>query len=195
MSFRSTDSYHFAELYREISDLKKAATKHEAEKKEQADVVQQDKLIVTSACLRACVSSLQSIPQTSITNRPPRLLVSYRLFTEGRSNRLPEVFARPGLDGKRVPGDLEIHQNGLRYQSPLKGEAKIGEHAFGRRDLSHTFSSILANTCCYLRNTDLLFNNMQHLFFQPCDKELIVLIHIHLKSPIMIGKKKAKVCD
>ena len=39
---------------------------------------------------------------------------------------------------------------------------------------------------------DLLFSNIKHLFFQPCDDELIVVIHVHLKSPIMIGKKKAK---
>jgi nucleosome binding factor SPN SPT16 subunit len=39
----------------------------------------------------------------------------------------------------------------------------------------------------------LLFSNIKHLFFQPCDDELIVVIHIHLKAPIMIGKKKAKV--
>lgn len=41
---------------------------------------------------------------------------------------------------------------------------------------------------------DILFSNIKHLFFQPCDHEVIVLIHVHLKSPIMIGKKKAKVC-
>lgn len=43
-----------------------------------------------------------------------------------------------------------------------------------------------------LTRTDLLFSNIKHLFFQPCDHELLVIIHVHLKSPIMIGKKKAK---
>ena len=33
---------------------------------------------------------------------------------------------------------------------------------------------------------------MKHLLFQPCDQELIVVLHIHLKNPILIGKKKAK---
>jgi nucleosome binding factor SPN SPT16 subunit len=37
-----------------------------------------------------------------------------------------------------------------------------------------------------------LFSNMKHLLFQPCDGELIVVLHIHLKNPILIGKKKAK---
>lgn len=39
---------------------------------------------------------------------------------------------------------------------------------------------------------DILFSNMKHLLFQPCDGELIVVLHIHLKNPILVGKKKAK---
>ncbi|KAK6094527.1 FACT complex subunit spt16 [Batrachochytrium dendrobatidis] len=81
-----------------------------------------------------------------------------------RPTRLPDVFVRPGLEGKRFPGDLEIHLNGLRYQSQLKSDQKI----------------------------DILFSNVKHLFFQPCDGELIVLLHVHLKTPIMLGKKKTK---
>ncbi|KAG1859511.1 FACT complex subunit-domain-containing protein [Suillus tomentosus] len=53
-------------------------------------------------------------------------------------------------------------QNSLHYQSPM-GSQKI----------------------------DVLFTNIKHLFFQPCDKELMVIVHIHLRAPIMIGKKKA----
>jgi len=79
-----------------------------------------------------------------------------------RPIRLPEVFVRPALDGKRLPGEVEIHQNGLRYQSPM-GSQKI----------------------------DILFSNIKHLFFQPCEHELLVIVHIHLKSPMMIGKRKA----
>ena len=45
ITYRSTDSFRFAEIHKEISDLKKAATKKENEKKEMADVVEQDKLI------------------------------------------------------------------------------------------------------------------------------------------------------
>ncbi len=68
------------------------------------------------------------------------------------------------MDGKRVPGEVEIHQNGLRYQSPLRQDHRI----------------------------DILFSNVKHLFFQPCAHELIVLIHVHLKTPVIIGKKKTK---
>ncbi|KAF2202190.1 SPT16-domain-containing protein [Delitschia confertaspora ATCC 74209] len=73
------------------------------------------------------------------------------------------VYMRPALDGKRMPGTVEIHQNGLRYHHG-SGGVKI----------------------------DILFSNIKHLFFQPSQHELIVIIHIHLKNPIMIGKKKAK---
>lgn len=45
ITYRSTDSFRFAEIHKEISDLKKAATKKENEKKEMADVVEQDRLI------------------------------------------------------------------------------------------------------------------------------------------------------
>ena len=42
-----------------------------------------------------------------------------------RPHKMPEVFVRPALDGKRLPGEVEIHQNGVRYQSPM-GSQKIG---------------------------------------------------------------------
>ncbi|KAI8322331.1 FACT complex subunit spt16 [Martensiomyces pterosporus] len=82
-----------------------------------------------------------------------------------RPTRLPDVFMRPVTDGKRFPSALEIHANGLRYLST------------GRSSNS---------------TIDLLFNNIRHLFFQPCDNELLVLIHVHLKNPIMMGKKKTQ---
>lgn len=66
------------------------------------------------------------------------------------------------MEGKRVPGKLEIHSNGIRYQSPLSTTQRV----------------------------DILFSNVRHLFFQPCQHELIVIIHIHLKDPIIIGNKK-----
>ncbi|KAF9916544.1 FACT complex subunit spt16, partial [Lobosporangium transversale] len=130
LSFRSADGARMTEIYNQILELKKNAVKKESERKEMADIVEQDKLIEIKG------------------KRPPRL---------------PDVFARPGLDGKR-PGELEIHSNGLRYVSPLRNENRI----------------------------DILFNNIKHLFFQPCDGELIVLIHCQLKNPIMIGKKKTE---
>ena len=39
---------------------------------------------------------------------------------------------------------------------------------------------------------DLNFKNINLAFFQPAQKEVLVLIHFHLHDPIMIGKKKTK---
>lgn len=39
---------------------------------------------------------------------------------------------------------------------------------------------------------DILFSNIKHLFFQPSQQELIVIIHMHLKDPIIIGKRKTR---
>ncbi|KAI7889566.1 FACT complex subunit-domain-containing protein [Mucor mucedo] len=130
LTFRSADTHRMAEIYRNISDMKKEATKKEAERREMADVVEQDNLVV-------------------IKGRRPV--------------RLPDVYVRPQTESKRLPGELEIHQNGLRYQS-IRSDSSF----------------------------NVLFSNVKHLFFQPCDNELLVLVHIHFKNPILIGKKKTK---
>lgn len=80
----------------------------------------------------------------------------------GRTKRLDQIFVRPSPDTKRVPSTVFIHENGIRYQSPLRTDSRI----------------------------DILFSNIKNLFFQSCKGELIVIIHIHLKNPILIGKKK-----
>ncbi|KAI9495094.1 FACT complex subunit-domain-containing protein [Zychaea mexicana] len=130
LTFRSADTHRMAQIYRDITDLKKDAAKKEAQRKEMADVVEQDNLAVVKG---------------------------------RRPHRLPDVYVRPQLDGKRLPGELEIHQNGIRYQS-IKSDNSF----------------------------NVLFSNVKHLFFQPCDNELLVLIHVHFKNPVLIGKKKTK---
>jgi nucleosome binding factor SPN SPT16 subunit len=92
VTYRSTDGHRFDILSRQITDLKKEVNKREQQKKELADVIEQDVLV-------------------EMRGRRPI--------------KLPEVFIRPAPDGKRLPGEVEIHQNGLRYQSPL-GTQKIG---------------------------------------------------------------------
>lgn len=79
-----------------------------------------------------------------------------------QARTLENIYLRPSLEGKRLSGRVEIHQNGLRYTH------LTGQHV------------------------DVLFSNIKHMFFQPCDNELIVIIHVHLINPIMIGKKKSK---
>ena len=80
-----------------------------------------------------------------------------------RPIRLGDVYLRPAQDGKRVPGEVEIHQNGLRYTSAQRND-----------------------------HVDVVFSNVKHLFFQPSVGELLVIIHVHLKNPIIIGKRKTK---
>lgn len=80
----------------------------------------------------------------------------------GRTKRLDQIFVRPSPDSKRVPSTVFIHENGIRYQSPLRTDSRI----------------------------DILFSNIKNIFFQSCKGELIVIIHIHLKNPILMGKKK-----
>ncbi|KAI8834781.1 FACT complex subunit SPT16 N-terminal lobe domain-containing protein [Chytriomyces cf. hyalinus JEL632] len=133
MTFKSSDMARFAEIFREVNELKKDVSKREADRKEKAGLVEQDKLIES------------------------------RGQAGGRRMILRDVFARPALEGKRISGDLEVHTNGLRYQTHMRDQ-KI----------------------------DVLFSNIKHLVFQPCEGELIVLIHIHLKNEIMIGRKKTK---
>ncbi|KAF7338622.1 FACT complex subunit SPT16 [Mycena venus] len=129
--FRSLDNHRFDNICKQITDLKKEANKREQQKKEMADVVEQDNLV-------------------ELKSRRPA--------------KMPEAFIRPALDGKRLAGEVEIHQNGVRYLSP--------------------------NGQKFLFAADILFSNVKHLFFQPCDHELLVIVHLHLKAPIMIGKKK-----
>lgn len=130
LTYRSKDARHLTDVADQITEMKKAATRKEQEKKDMEDVVEQDKLV-------------------EIRNRRP--------------HRLDNIFMRPAMESKRVGGAVEIHQNGLRYHH-LAGGQKI----------------------------DVLFSNVKHLFFQPCVGELIVIIHVHLINPIIVGKKKTK---
>jgi nucleosome binding factor SPN SPT16 subunit len=74
--------------------------------------------------------------------------------------RLKDLYMRPVIGSRRVQGTLEAHTNGLRYTT-LKGD-----------------------------KVDLLYNNIKQAFFQPSRSEMIVLLHFHMKSPIIISKKK-----
>ena len=71
-----------------------------------------------------------------------------------RPIKMGDAFVRPALDGKRLPGEVEIHQNGIRYQS--MGPQKVGtsfslEKAvlFWKLDCSNClqmFCSVTSNT-------------------------------------------------
>ena len=69
-----------------------------------ADVIEQDNLAEIKGIY---VSIIDFLPVGDLT-----------LGLGRRPVRMPEVFVRPALDGKRLAGDLEIHSNGLRYSAP-----------------------------------------------------------------------------
>ena len=105
-------------------------------------------------------------------------------LVEGRKARLADTWLRPPFEGKRSTGDVEIHQNGIRWASKARSEHKCGQSL-----------SLTPMVVAHAAHADILYSNIRHLLFQPCDNELVVLIHVHLKQPIMLGKKKVKVSE
>uniref|UniRef100_A0A8C2UM69 FACT complex subunit n=1 Tax=Chinchilla lanigera TaxID=34839 RepID=A0A8C2UM69_CHILA len=78
-----------------------------------------------------------------------------------RSNpKLKDLYIRPNIAQKRMQGSLEAHVNGFRFTS-VRGD-----------------------------KVDILYNNIKHALFQPCDGEMIIVLHFHLKNAIMFGKKR-----
>jgi nucleosome binding factor SPN SPT16 subunit len=77
-----------------------------------------------------------------------------------RVPRLADLTMRPVITGRKTQGNLEAHTNGLRFVS--------------------TTTEIV----------DIMYANIKYAIYQPCENEIMVLVHFHLKNPIMIGKKK-----
>ncbi|GAB0094238.1 FACT complex subunit spt16 [Sergentomyia squamirostris] len=83
------------------------------------------------------------------------------ILSQNKGNpKLKDLYIRPNIVTKRMTGALEAHTNGFRYTS-VRGD-----------------------------KVDILYNNIKSAFFQPCDGEMIILLHFHLKHAIMFGKKK-----
>uniref|UniRef100_A0A336MRE7 FACT complex subunit n=1 Tax=Culicoides sonorensis TaxID=179676 RepID=A0A336MRE7_CULSO len=83
------------------------------------------------------------------------------VLSQNKGNpKLKDLYIRPNIVAKRMTGSLEAHTNGFRYTS-VRGD-----------------------------KVDILYNNIRSAFFQPCDGEMIILLHFHLKHAIMFGKKK-----
>lgn len=83
------------------------------------------------------------------------------VLSQNKGNpKLKDLYIRPNIVTKRMNGSLEAHTNGFRYTS-VRGD-----------------------------KVDILYNNIKSAFFQPCDGEMIILLHFHLKHAIMFGKKK-----
>ncbi|RWS25593.1 FACT complex subunit spt16-like protein [Leptotrombidium deliense] len=83
------------------------------------------------------------------------------MLSQNKGNpKLKDLYIRPNIYSKRISGTLEAHVNGFRFTS-IRGD-----------------------------KVDILYNNIKHAFFQPCDGEIIILIHFSLRNAIMFGKKK-----
>uniref|UniRef100_A0A1I8HE56 FACT complex subunit n=1 Tax=Macrostomum lignano TaxID=282301 RepID=A0A1I8HE56_9PLAT len=86
---------------------------------------------------------------------------SLQMFPKGRPvPKLKDLYIRPNIVSKRITGSLEAHINGFKFTS-IRGD-----------------------------EVDILYNNIKHAIFQPSEGEMIILIHLHLKNPIMFAKKK-----
>jgi nucleosome binding factor SPN SPT16 subunit len=78
---------------------------------------------------------------------------------------LKDVNIRPqiGASGRsRAVGNLEAHESGFRFSSSK------GEHV------------------------DVIYTNVKHAIYQPCENDQVVLIHLNLIDPIIVGKKKTQ---
>lgn len=82
------------------------------------------------------------------------------ITVSGRKPCLMDLKIRPNLSNRKTTGTLEAHKNGFRY-SERRGEV-----------------------------IDVLFSNIKNCFYQPCDEEMIILIHFHLKVATVVGKRK-----
>ncbi|KAH3767794.1 FACT complex subunit SPT16 [Pelomyxa schiedti] len=126
LSYRIPDSHTLSNTERSIKELRKKVAVRSSDKRNQEEIVQQEKL----------------------------------KLGRGRVPKLSFLYIQPPFAGRRATGTLEAHVNGFRFISG--------------RGIS----------------IDIMYKNIKHAFFQPAEKDLIVLIHFHLHHPIMIGQKK-----
>ncbi|KAJ3107158.1 FACT complex subunit spt16, partial [Phlyctochytrium bullatum] len=105
--YKSHDFVRFAEIHRDVSEFKKEIQK---------------RFVQLITLLTKYYREAERKEMADLVEQARLIEVKGR-----RPVLLREVFARPAIDsGKRLPGDLEIHTNGLRYQSGLRNDSKIG---------------------------------------------------------------------
>ncbi|XP_043700747.1 FACT complex subunit SPT16-like [Telopea speciosissima] len=133
VSFRSKDSRHISEVVQHIKTLRRQVASRESERAERATLVTQEKLQLAGGRFKPI--------------------------------RLTDLWIRPsfGGRGRKLPGALEAHVNGLRYSTSRQDE-----------------------------RVDVMYVNIKHAFLQPAEKEMITLLHFHLHNHIMVGNKKTK---
>jgi len=114
-------------------------------------------------CYRQIVELRKRSKQREVDAKNTSMLVKQDTLIRMKDQRVPRLMdltIRPQLSGRKTTGALEAHTNGLRFSS-------------GRGEF-----------------LDILYANIKHAIYAPCENETMVVIHFHLKDHIMIGKKR-----
>ena len=122
------------------------------------------------------------------------------IFFRDGSTSMPKVFDIELRDvNSKIVASIEQHaQNNIQYT--LDG---VFDFLNNRKDYHPTYRVFkeyfvmcwsgqkknVRNQTFYSR-VDILYMNIKPSIFQPCDKEMIMVLHFHLKNGIMIGKKR-----
>lgn len=96
-----------------------------------------------------------------------------------RIPRMTDLTMRPFFSGKKTTGSLEVHTNGLRFTSKKHEIVDV----------------IYANIKHCLFQVNAASNHLREFsphFLQPCENEVMVLLHFNLQNAILIGKRKAQ---
>ena len=78
---------------------------------------------------------------------------------QNKLKTLNDLKIRPTLTGRKTIGSLTAYTNGFRFQSKRN------------------------------ETLDIPINNIKHAIFQPCEENMIIIIHFVLHNPIVINKK------
>eukprot|EP01138_Halocafeteria_seosinensis_P003670 gb/GECG01003749.1/.p1 GENE.gb/GECG01003749.1/~~gb/GECG01003749.1/.p1 ORF type:complete len:414 (+),score=78.34 gb/GECG01003749.1/:1-1242(+) len=128
LNFMARDGANLNQVHRVITALQRSTKQAAKQRQEEADVVEQPKLIKNDRTV--------STPS------------------------MQDLNMWPVASGRKCVGRLAAHKNGLLFVS-------------GKQE-----------------RVEIIYSNVKHAVFQPCEKDLTVLLHFHLKHPIMVGKKK-----
>jgi nucleosome binding factor SPN SPT16 subunit len=82
---------------------------------------------------------------------------------------------------KRIQGVLEAHANGFLYTSRKNEKVMINYNR-----IKHAFFQV----CRMFPTKKSAQVNFDLFSQQPCEDEVVILFHFHLKHGIMIGKKQ-----
>lgn len=88
--------------------------------------------------------------------------------------KLKDLYIRPNIVNKRMTGKILFYSNmflkRLNYTCIYYIIGTLEAHSNGFR-----YNSVRGD------KVDILYNNIKNAFFQPCDGEMIILLHFHLK--------------